>query len=533
MALLLGIDIGTTHWKTILFDQRGKAIATAKVETINHSDGYGVVYNPGELWGNVAAMIRQVLNEGAAGRDIAAIAIASMAESGLLVDAHGEPAGPIIPYFDQRSLPQSQMIKARLGADRVYRITGMFISPLNSLTKLLWLKQNQPELFRRAAKWLCIPDYLYYQLTGQYATDYSIGCRTLAMDISSRAWSETILYALGIEASFFAPLYPSGTIIGRITRAAAALTGLAEGTPVVTGGHDHFCGSLAAGLLWGERLINSSGTAESIHTLLKEQLPPTAEFKGFSIGRYVDAEHLYIGGGLTGSGATVDWALRHIAGLSDWGEGRPSLSYEAVFERVGRTAAGANGLLFLPHLRGGSYPHWDPTSRGAWLGLRLNHNAPEMMRAVIEGLCFEIKGMIDGLKESAGYPLRQITAIGGGSRNEFWLQTKADITGLPIEVPDIAEATALGAALLAGLGVGIYQDGLDANRQTYRVRKRFEPRPEVKQRYERLFQVYKRVYERLSGINEALENDVRLNGACNDEQEPYHPVRGESSCPRI
>jgi xylulokinase len=502
LNLLLGIDVGTTSCKAVAYNEAGTAVAQGKAATVTHYEpSGGSYYQPDEIWQAVIRVVRQVLAELPDSATITGLSITSMGEAGVPIDAHGEPTYPVITWFDPRSLPQAEQIRQLLGAERIFKITGLDLNPIFSVPKLMWLRDNEPEIFSRTVKWLNIPDFIYFKMTGAMATDYSIASRTMALDINTKSWSGEILNRVGLDPALFPQLVPSGTVVGTMTGEAAALTGLPAGLPVVAGGHDHYCGSMASGILLGNRVLDSSGTAESIHGLIAGDETFEERFCGFRVGRYIDPEKLYMVGGLVSSGITVDWAMERVAS--------GDRDYATVMNAAAATPPGAQGLLFLPHLRGSGAPAWDPRSRGTFVGLQATHNSPEMLRSVIEGLCFEVRNIVQSLQQKLGYPVELLTVIGGGSKNGFWQQTKADITGIPVEVPDLEEATALGAALLAGVGTGVYRDLKDASSRTYRTKVRYQPHPELRETYDRLFGIYRQVYPAVAGINSELDSFVK------------------------
>jgi xylulokinase len=503
---LLGVDFGTTHCKALLIDDSGRVEAAASVDTVTHHDAAGnYYYLPDELWATVAEVIRSVV-AAVPPASVAGIAIASMAESGVPLDASGQPLYRVIPYFDENSAPQAREIGDLLGKETIFKLTGLNLSPIFSLAKLRWLQQNEPEVFAKTRKWLCVPDYLNYRLTGEMAIDYSMASRTMAFEVFERRWSDRILGAVGMAPDLFAEAVPSGTRIGRVTREAARFTGLEEGVPVIAGGHDHYCGSLGAGLLLGNRLLDSSGTSESLHGLLGERVENVDDFVGFSVGRYVDGKSFYAGGGFNSSGISVDWIANRCASLADWSapEREGTFDYETIMSQAFNRPPGANSLLYLAHLRGSGFPEWDNNSRGSLVGLRPHHRAPDLVRAVLEGVSFELRAILERLRRLVPDDIRQITTMGGGAKNQYWLQIKADVTGLPVEVPVVKEATALGAALLAGVGTGAYANLTEATHRTYRTDQRFLPNPEFRDAYDELFRINRRLYPALKEINREL-----------------------------
>jgi len=505
MELLLGIDIGTTHCKAGVYNKKGGKVILKKVKTethINKKDWSW--YEADEIWLAVTKLLQEIFKH-INPRKIIACSIASMGESGVPIDKKGNATYPIIAWFDQRSLPQAKKLKKILGIDKVFKISGLEINPIFSVPKIMWIKKNAPEAYIRTMKWLSMTDYIIFKLTGEIISNYSIASRTMALDVTRKVWSEELLDAVSVNSNLFPDLKASGVVVGKVNENAAKETGLLSGTLIVNGGHDHFCGSLASGILLGNRVLDSSGTAESISVVLKQKTPPTNKYCGFRIGRYLDPELIYAVGGIIASGGAVDWLKDRIASLSDWDKSS-KLSYEIIIRKTQETPLGERGLLFLPHLRGGGAPNWDSTSRGVLIGLRTSHTSPEIFRALIEGLCFEVKGILEEIKEIIGHPIEIMTTIGGGTKNKFWQQTKANITGITVEIPDIEEATAMGAALLAGIGAGVHKDMLSASKLTYRVKKRYYPNKEANEYYKEIYQTYSKLYPVLKNINYDLSS---------------------------
>lgn len=314
--------------------------------------------------------------------------------------------------------------------------------------------------------------------------DYSIASRTMMLDVRTRTWSEEILDHAKIPLEILPKTVPSGTLAGRVTAAAAQQCGLGEGTPVFTGGHDHICGALGAGVVEPGTVLDSSGTCEEI-LIAAKTLKECSELSrmGFNAGFHVVPDRYYLSGGIPASGAAVDWFRREFSGNSE-------------------SIPGAKGLLFLPHLRGSSSPQRDKDSRGAFIGIRDTHRWGDFMQAVYEGVAFELRVCAEQLLR--GDQPRRVVSIGGGTKDSHWMQVKADVLNSKIEVPSVQECTAFGVALLAGVGAGIYQDPRDAARQTYRVGKTVTPRQETRALYDQLFQDYRTLYQGLHHVNADL-----------------------------
>jgi xylulokinase len=435
---------------------------------------------------------------------IAAVAVTGMAEAVVPIDSRGDPAGPVIPWFDTRSFEEADFVRRQVGEQRVFEMTGLECNPTFSLPKILWTKAHAPDIYKKAVKWLPIVDYVNFRLSGKHVTDYTEACRTLLFDIRSNWWSEEMLALSEIDMGVLPELRQSTSVIGTITPQASMETALPEGVSVVLGGHDHLCGSLAAGLLRGNRVLDSSGTAESIIGLsdLDQKLPE--KFEGLRIGRYFDPRRFVTWGGIISSGRSMDWGIETFASLEGWGVKGSAIDYDTVDAAIGEAPAGCRGLLYLSHLRGAGAPYWNPHSRGALVGLRDTHTQAECMRAVMEGLCMEARIIIELTQSVFGSTIRTLSTVGGGACSAVWQQIKADITGREIEIPEVQEATLMGAALLAGIGVGIFADEADASKRTYQIRKKYQPNPDRKATYDEIYAVYRQLYPALLDINAAV-----------------------------
>lgn len=488
MAYLIGLDAGTTNQKAILFYEDGTIVAQAScpTKTLPAPDG-GAVYDPAQLWEAMSGLLRKVT--AAAGAAVVAqikgIAVTGMGEAGLLLDEAGEPLCPIMAWFDIRPRSYTKWWAKKVGENQVVSITGMRPQYIFSANKLLWLQEHLPEHFRRAWKWACVEDYIAFRLCGELKMDVTIASRTMLMDLSLGNWSPPLLDAVGLRQEQLPELVPSGAYIGEVTEGAARCTGLLPGTPVFAGGHDHICGALACGILGTDRILDSSGTAEELLLVSSdiERVLPLGR-DGFNVGRYAKPGQFYMAGGIPASGASVDW-------------------FRDQFGAVEEMVPGAHGLLFLPHLRGSSSPERDACSRGAYLGIRSEHAKADFAQAIYEGLGFELRLTAERLLR--GEEIQKMVAIGGGTKNRPWLQTKADILGVSIEIPVTREATALGAALLAGIGADVYKDAEDAVRRTYRVESTAYPRQEYSRLYEKMFKVYKELYRDLRPVYQRFE----------------------------
>lgn len=503
MGYLVGVDVGTTNTKAVLYDPEvGRVLAVASRPTrVHHPRPDLSEYDPAEIWSAVVECIR----EATAGRvaDVQAISSTSMAEAGVPIDRSGRYLYPIISWLDNRSAPQAERWREWLGPAEAFRITGQTIQAKFSINKLMWLRENAPEVVERLHKWLCMEDFVLYKLSGADAIDYSLASRTFAFDQRALAWSPRMLDLAGFSEDVFPRAYPSGTAVGEVTPAASAETGLPAGAIVATGGHDHLCGSLAAGVVGPGALLDSMGTAES-GLLLSDRFDPDPRLleAGYCHYAHVIPGYYVTLFGLMGGGV-LDWLVQQF-----WPEARmPGLVRARCFDEALALAAavppGASGLVWLPHLGGGGTDQPDEQPRAALVGLTTALDRGHLVRALLESLCYWLRGKLETMEEIA--PVGPtITAIGGGARSALWMQVKANVTGREVRVPLVPEATALGAALLAGVGAGAFASTAEAAASVVRPTTVYAPDParvaEYGQSYERFRHLHARAAELIGGI---------------------------------
>ncbi len=496
--LLVGADVGTTNIKVVAFDSNGRAVTHASTPTPTRYPRPGRAhYDPEELWQAFATALRRVTRRlDDAGR-VAGIAVASMGEAAVPLDADGSPTHEIIAWFDGRAQPQAELLDLTFGRGHLFGVTGLSLQPIFGLCKLLWLKENEPEAFDSATSWLNVADYVAFRLSGVAATDYSLASRTLALDLHQLRWAEDLLREVDVPPYLFAPLRPSGSPLGPVTSEAAEATGLPESTQVAVGGHDHVCGALATGVIEPGTMLNSIGTAEAIFLPLERPLTdPQVGHQGYTQGAHV-AGHYYVLGGQYTSGASVAWFRDALGAGAD---------YETLLSEAEKAPPGSLGVFFLPHLRLANPPHDDPRSRGAFVGLNTDVRRGHLVRAVLEGLAFESRNSLEPLLLHSGVEdLRAIYAIGGGTQNHLLMRIKATVMDRKITVVGVEEATSLGAAILGGIGAGVYADVPSALGELRYAETPIEPVPDQTSSYDALFhQVYRQIYPSLRDVHHAI-----------------------------
>ena len=507
MGALLGIDVGTTNWKAATFTHLGKLIAIAKTPTVTRQYDVGQdFYDPAQLWHDVAWVVRQVVEQ-CDGQTIDAVAVTSMAESIVPIDKHGEPCFPIIPWFDTRARAEADSIVQRLGKQRLFELTGLDPNPIFSLPKILWIRAHYPQVYEQAVTWLQMADYITLKLCGAQVTDYTLACRTLAMDMHTNTWSDEILDVAGIPQTTLPAIRASGTHVGRVSVDAATATGLLPGTPVAIGGNDHPCATIPAGVLLGNKILDSSGTAESFLYVAPRQRRLFELALGQRVGSYLEPVRHVIWGGIIASGASVDWAIEKLVWAADWNNSGARTGYDDIMAQTASVAPGARGIMYLPHLRGSGAPYWNPRDAGAFLGLRAHHTGQELLRAVFEGLSMQARMVVEMEERVAGTEAESLCAVGGGTRLSLWQQIKADVIGKTVEVPEVSDASVLGAALLAGVGAGVYADIDEAAHRVDRGQVRYyEPDHASYASYDGLYRIFEQTNAALTSINTQLDS---------------------------
>ncbi len=532
MSYLMGIDLGSTSLKAVVYDLDGNAVASGSRPTERfhpHADHpEWTVWQPEQIFGGAADAIRDAVTSLDDPRRIKAVAVTGMGMDGLPVDDRGQWLYPFISWHDPRTAPQYQWWKEHITAEKVFSIGGNPLWPINSALRILWMAEHEPEIFARTDKWLLIEDFMNYQLCGRQATDYSMASCTLLFDQHRLDWSEELLGLSGIDRRLMCDALPSGTPLGEIHAAAAARTGLPEGTPVVLGGHDHLCGALPVGGFRPGVVLDVTGTWESVLTATPQPvLNPELQTMGMTVQAHVArGKHVVWGGNVAGD--MLEWYRKEfgrstgdgVGGNADWG---PLMAAAAA------SPPGARRVMFLPHMSAAGCPVVDQRSLGAFVGLSNLATAGDVLRAMIEGLDYQFLDIVTAMETGLFDPtaqgdpkngaeaesaqrtasrLERFIAVGGAVRNEFWMQNKADVVGRPIEVPDVEEATPLGAAILAGIGIGLYRGEEEAFERVYKPGRTYEPDPKMSARYAEWFEIYRQLYPALKPISHQVVDMV-------------------------
>ncbi len=499
---LIGLDIGTTGCKASLFTRDGRLLGKASRE-------YAVdMPHPGwadqdieQVWRLAFETLREVIAT-TGERAVEAISLSVHGEAVTAVDRGGTPLRPMILGMDTRTAPQNQWLAQKFGPEALFSWTGMPVHTINTLPKLLWIKQNEPEIWENADRFMLVEDFLIAKMTGQAAISKCLASRTQLYNLKQDGWSEEILQGLELDPKRLSPVLPSGSPVAVMQKSISETIGFSRPPWVVTGGHDQACGALGVGLTRPGLAMVSTGTAEVVEVALPAPAVNRTLFEGnISVYAHV-VPGLYLAMTLNHSGGML---LRWFRDTLCEGEQQHAAqsgadAYDLILQGV---ATGPTGLLVLPHFAGSGTPWFDTQSKGAILGLTFNTSRADLAKAILEGLTYELRVNLDLLKRG-GVQIDTLRAIGGGAKSDLWLQLKADITGIPVVAPEIIEAAGFGAALLAGVGAGIYPDAAQAAETFLRFRREIQPRPDFQKIYNQRFELYRQVYPAIWPITHSL-----------------------------
>lgn len=451
---LMGIDLGTTNIKAGIYREDGAPIAVAARETVCLRDARGnSFYDPEQMWSQVVSAMTEVAAQ--TSEAVHSIGIVSMAESGLFVERRtGKPKSSFMPWFDTCTTPQAQRIAAVSDPYERFCATGMYNSYKVGLAKILWLQEHEPAALNDSV-WLSAAGYIAWRLTGRMAADDSLAARTYAYDIRDRKWDRDWLEHFGLGPSLFPEVTAAGTPLGAMHPQLASQIGLNGRLLVAISGHDHVAAALSVGAIEPGYIYNSMGTAETlVGTITRRTLGKREYATGFSFGVHAAAGKMFWMGGNSASGGSIEWFRQML--------GDQKISYAQVLEHLESAGDAPTGMLYYPYLSGTRRGAKGASMRAALIGFESADRKGDLLKAVLEGTAYELQSMRLDADLISEAPIRSLTVVGGGTRNRYWLQIKANVLGLPLDVPEIDEASLLGAALCAAIGAGVYASAAEA-----------------------------------------------------------------------
>ncbi len=498
LPCLLVFDIGTTGAKAVLVRSDGELL-------LSITRSYRTFYpRPGraeqraqDWWQAVVEAAQLVLGHRPQDRRrIAAIGLSGQMMGCLPVAADGTPLRPSLIHSDLRSESECRRIARKMKPAAVYRITGNRLDPRYTLSKIAWVQRTEPSVYHKTALFVQAKDFVGFKLTGELGvTDYSDASLTGAFDLAGFRWSDDLLAAAGVPRTKLPDVQPSASVRGSVTGEAAAATGLPSGLPVIVGGGDGACATLGAGVVRPGQAYNYIGGTSWVSAVSREPIIDP-EMRLFNLCDLAPWKYNVLGT-VQCAGSSYEWFADHIGQLetrqaAETGADR----FELLNTLAAQAPPGCNGLVFLPHLMGERATIWDPNARGLYFGLTLRHTRADLARAVLEGVAYTLKSIIEAMAE-CGVPVRAVRLIGGGAESDLWQRILADVYGKRLAVVrNPEEATCIGAALAAGVAVGIYENWPAAAR-VVRVHRELRPDPALSARYGAFHQFYCSLYPRL------------------------------------
>jgi xylulokinase len=499
MARYLGIDAGTTSMKAAVFDAAGHLLGIDRQEYVLNTPAPAIVeLDPEIYWQACCRAVRNALVQSdTRPGDVRALSISSQGETIILLDRDGRPTQSAIVWLDNRAVEEAGLIAAEFGAEQVFAVTGEAdVAPTWPSSKMLWVRRHEPDVFARTAKTLLLEDYLLYRLTGETVTERCLQADTLFLDIRSGDWWAPMFDFVGVAPDQMGRLCDPGEIVGPLTPAAAAATGLTTATIAVTGAMDQMMGALGAGnVVPGLATETTGGALAVVITLDRLLLDPTRRMPTM----YHARPQTYA---LMPWSQTAGMALKWFRDTFYTAESAAALAagidpYSLICDQAAAVPPGADGLVVLPHLEGAACPEFNPLARAVFFGATLRHTRAHFARGILESVAFMLKRNLD-LVEELGIGVDRVRSMGGGARSHMWLQIKADVLQKPVEVVEVEEAALLGAALLAANAAGEFAGIDEGVAQMVRVRETLEPNPDNAAVFAGAYARYGELYDRLA-----------------------------------
>lgn len=483
--LLLGIDIGTSACKIAVFRKSGEVLAVS-------NQGYPVYYpepgyaeqNPEEWWASICIGIQDVIKtSGISPEQILGIGIDGQSWSAIPVDKEGNCLYNTPIWMDTRARDIAKRVTEEVGFERIFEVAGNAFEPSYSTPKILWFKEEKPEIYSKTYKFLQSNSYIGMKLTGVMSQDMSQGYGIHFFNMKTCKYDESLARELGIPVDKVPDIYPSHGIIGEVTSEAAKATGLSPGTKVVAGGLDAACGTLGAGVYLTGQTQEQGGQAGGMSICVEEAIAHPK----LILSPHVVPGHWLLQGGTVGGGGVLKWFKQELGGDN---------SFDELCELADEISPGAEGVIFLPYMSGERSPIWDPDAKGVFYGLGFDKTRGHMIRAALEGVAFSLEHNLRTAAETKA-KVDELIAMGGASNSVIWTQIKADVTGKTIKVPTSDTATTLGAAILAGVGVGMYNSFEEAVKETITITRVQEPNMENHEKYKKSMELYLSIYDNL------------------------------------
>ena len=487
----IGLDIGTGGSRALLVDEKGVVVNACTVahEEISMHQPLWAEQRPENWWDASTAALQGVLTQaGVSGTEVKGIGLSGQMHGLVVLDDANRVLRPSLIWCDQRSQPQVDWINAKVGREKVLEYIANPVLTGFTLPKLLWVRDHEPRVYERIRRVLLPKDYVRFQLTGEFATEVSDASGTALFDVVNRRWSYDFADAVGVDRSWLPACFESSEISGFISNEAAALTGLAAGTPVVGGGGDQAASAVGNGIVAPGIVSCTLGTSGVVFAHMEEvAYDPAGRVHTFC---HAVKGKWHVMGVTQGAGLSLQWFRNQLA---------PGVAYDALMAEAATARPGSQGLTWLPYLMGERTPHLDALARGGWIGLTAQHKRADLIRSLIEGVSYSQKDCLD-IVESLGVPVDSVRASGGGANSPFWRQLLADVFNKPIVVLASQEGSALGAALLAMVGTGVFADVPEACAAVTREVSRLSPNAAAAAIYAKGHKLYQSLYPALQPL---------------------------------
>jgi xylulokinase len=497
--VLLGIDIGTSGSKALLVDLDGNVLASATGDYPMYTPRpLWAEQNPQDWWAATVLTVRQALQSAEVRPEqVAGVGLTGQMHGLVLLDSRGEVLRPCIMWNDQRTGAQCEAITEKIGSQRLLQLIANPVLPGFTAPKIVWVREHEPEVYGKIAHVLLPKDYIRYRLTGALATEVSDASGTALLNVEGRRWSEEMLAALDIPAGWLPECHESALPTAAISSQAARETGLKVGTPVVGGGGDQAAQAVGSGIIEQGTISVTLGTSGVVFAATDRfLLEPEGRLHAFC---HAVPGQWHLMGVMLSAAGSLRW-YRDVLGQAEVtkasAQGRDV--YDVLCQQAGSAPAGSEGLIFLPYLSGERTPYPDPDARGVFFGLTLRHGKEHMVRAVLEGVTYGLRDSLE-LMRDMGVEVKQVRASGGGAKSPLWRQILADVFNSEIVLTNVTEGAAFGAALLAGVGAGVYEDVREACARTIRVTDSVEPGANVSV-YEDYYPTYRELYPALAPL---------------------------------
>ena len=493
---VIGLDIGTTGCKAIVFSDDWEILGQGKREySILTPQTHWAEQDAELVWNLALESLAEASNQFVSDPP-KAMALSVQGEAVIPVDKRGKPLRNAILGMDTRTTAENKWLAETFGAELLFNRTGMPMHTMNTLTKLLWLKKNEPTIWEQSHQFLLYEDFFLRRLTGKASISHCLASRTQMYDLQKGCWAADLLDKCGIGVERLAELPPAtGGITGSLDRNVSARIGIISDVAVVSGGHDQACAALGSGVIEPGLAMVSTGTAEVVEVAMSSPVLSEALCKGnISVYRHVLPE-LYLSMTLNHSGGLLLRWFRDTLCTDKLLEAEQG-GNDAYDLMLAEARPGPTDLMVLPHFAGSGTPLLDTTSRGAFLGMTFATTQADMAKAILEGLTFELRVNLDLLKES-GIKIDKLHAVGGGARSDLWLQLKADICETPLSIPQVTEAACLGAAILASVGAGNYENVNSAVQEAVEIDRTITPNSKDVETYKQRYELYLELYPKL------------------------------------